>query len=56
MVHAVLLAKRMQARNLVYPFLVALTTWFSKSAVCCAKGERVEHGVEYHEIRDGINV
>ena len=46
----------MWARGLVYPLLVARTTWFGMPAVCSAKGEWVEHGVECHEMRDGINV
>ena len=47
---------RTQARDLVNPLLVAGTTWFRMPAVCSAKGECVEHGIECHEIRDGINV
>ena len=47
---------RMRARGLVYQLFVARTTWSGKPDVCCVKGELVEHGVQCHEIRDGINV
>ena len=43
-------------RGLVYPLLVAQTTWFGMPAVCSVKGEWVENGVKCHEIRDDINV
>ena len=43
-------------RGLVYPLFVARTTWFSLPDVCSTKGEWEGHGVEYHEIRDGINL
>ena len=44
------------AHGLVYLLIVAQTTWFRIPNVCSTKGEWVEHRVEYHEIRDGINV
>ena len=47
---------RMRARGLVYPLFVARTTWFGLPDVCSAKGEWEGHGVECHEIRDGINL
>ena len=47
---------RMQLRGLVYQLFVARTTCFGMPDVCSAKGEWMEHGVECHEILDGINV
>ena len=44
------------ARGLVYPLFVALTTWFGLPDVCSSKGKWERHGVEYHEIRDSINL
>ena len=50
------LAQECGPRSLVYPLFVARTTCFGMPDVSSAKGEWVEHGVECHEIRDGINV
>ena len=47
---------RIRVRGLVYPLFVAQTTCFGMLDVCSTKGEWVEHGVECHEICDGINV
>ena len=47
---------RMQACGLVYPLLVAQTTWFGMPNVCSAKGEWVEHGIECHEVRGSKNI
>ena len=47
---------KMWVRALIYPLVVAQTTWFGMPAVCSAKGEWVEHGVECHEIRNSINI
>ena len=47
---------RMWARGLVYPLFVARTTWFGLPDVCSAKGKWAGHGVECHEICDGINL
>ena len=44
------------ARALAYPLFVARTTWFGLPDVCSTKGEWEGHGVECHEIRDGINL
>ena len=44
------------ARGLVYPLFIARTTWFGLPDVCSTKGEWEGHGVECHEIRDGINL
>ena len=47
---------RMWVHGLVYPLFAARTIWFGMSDVCSAKEEWVEHGAEYHEISDGINM
>ena len=47
---------RMWSRGLVYPLSVARTTWICMPDVCNAKGEWVEHGVECHEISNGIKI
>ena len=47
---------RMRAHGLAYPLFVARTTWFGLPDVCSTKGEWAGHGVECHEICDGINV
>ena len=47
---------RKWVRGLVYPLFVARTTWFGLPEVPSAKEEWAGHGVECHEIRDGINV
>ena len=57
LVHAVLLARECrQVVYLVYPLFVDQTTCSVMLNVCSAKGKCVGHGVECHEIRDGINV
>ena len=44
------------ARGLVYSLFVARTTWFGLPDVCSKKGEWEGHGVECHEMCDGINL
>ena len=44
------------APGLVYPLFVARTTWFGLPDFCSTKGQWEGHGVECHEIRDGINL
>ena len=57
LVHAVLLAREWgQVVYLVYPLFVDQTTWFGMLNTYSAKGECVDHGVECHEICEGINV
>ena len=46
----------MRASGPVYQLFVAQTTCFSMLDVGSAKREWVEHGVECHEIREGINL
>ena len=46
----------MWACGLVYPLFVAQTMLFGMHDVCSAKGEWLEHDLECHKMRDGINV
>ena len=50
------LGARMRVRGLGHPLFVAQTMWFWIPNVCNAKGERVEHGIEDYEVRDGNDV
>ena len=43
---------RMLACGLVYPPLLAETTWFGVPNVCSAERECMEHGIECHEVHN----